>query len=443
MNIDLILIGDGMSGKTSILKKYADLVLQQFTSKYEQYLTERGAPSFTRWKQEQEMMLPALEILEKEFTARLNEEVIYPQKRYFEWAANSVNAIKFEEWLQHLGVDLGKHLVADTSVPTLGMDTITIKYPSKDDIIHFSGYDLGGQNIYDQIREVIAGLAKPDSFIVTVFDSSRFLSCENSIQQLLSSLKKFELKEYIPTIIGVFNKIDLQEYMMSEQWQNFTAEYLSNTLKELTLKELKYRVPNLLFKGQIREVILPTSDMIGFEHLEALIYDRIKQREPLFGKPPFTEVNAKAIAREIAAQLLVHQNPDPTYYEKLKKLLFEQRPLAVQYIEGIKLSGPATKELGEKESLRKLRKKFEGFELQLTKDTISTATLKEILVNCTSTQDIEAALKDRGYPTFQTNALDGTGIQELFAFMIEKKKEMIPLVKKQRQQVKRRKLSRI
>ena len=102
MNIDLILIGDGMSGKTSLLKKQAELVFQQFASKYERYLIERGLPSFIQWQQAQDDLQPALNLLEKDFTAQLAEEFMYPQKQYFEWAALNSNIVKFEDWLQHL-----------------------------------------------------------------------------------------------------------------------------------------------------------------------------------------------------------------------------------------------------------------------------------------------------------------------------------------------------
>ncbi len=406
----MILLGDGMAGKTTLIKKFSELLYLKYARQYEQFLQENDIPSYQEWLRHQQT------------SALLDERQELTYASYFNWAAWQYNLIKFDEWLRDLGVNLKSYIEKDTSVGTIGLDTIDLKFPHQHGAIHLTGYDLGGQNIYDQIREVITGLATPETFLVTVFDSSRLASCEHSVRQLTTNLEKIKSKQKgLPRIVIVFNKVDLKDYMKNIDWQRYTVNYLHEIIKETRFRPITYAVPNLVIKGKMHAFTVGPDDFIGIEHLEALIYYAFSKNDPSFGEPPFTEDNAKAIAREISMQLLLLQHDDAEFYNRLAQLMFAMRPLAVQYLGGLAVTRGKTPEESGYDSLLLLREKYRGLELDL-RDFTQEMLLKAIK-NSLKTEELENVIKEQNFPIFHTNALNGVGVMHLFNHLIAKSAE--------------------
>ncbi len=414
VKVNIILLGDGMAGKTTIMKKFSELLYLKYARQYEYFLQENGVLSYRDWMDWQRQ-----EHLENE------EELDLSYTSYFDWASWQYNLIKFDEWLRDLGVNLQSYMEKDTSVGTVGLDTIDLKFPHQHGAIHLTGYDLGGQNIYDQIREVITGLASPETFLVTVFDSSRLTSCEHSVRQLTTNLENIRKRQKgLPRIVIVFNKIDLKQHLKDPQWQTSAVNYLYSFLKRVRSTSITYSVPNLVIKGKMHTFTLSPDDFIGFEHLEALIYHSFCINESEFGQPPLTEDNAKAVARELAVQLLLLQHDDAEYYNRLSQEIFAMRPLAVQYLGGLAMVKDKSPASTTTESLMRLREKYRGFELDLRE--LTPSMVLKALKNSLKTEELETMIKEQGFPIFYTNALNGVGIMSLFNYLIAKGAELSP-----------------
>ncbi len=411
IKVNIILLGDGMAGKTSIIKKFAELLYLRYARQYEQFLLQNGIPSYEDWLNDQEL------------PHHSDDKTKLSYSSYFNWAAWQYNLIRFDEWLKDLGVSLKSYVGKDTTVGTIGLDTIDLAFPHQTGAVHVTGYDLGGQNIYDQIREVMTGLSTPETFLITVFDSTRLMSCEHSVRQLTSNLEKIKKKQQgLPRVIIVFNKIDLKEYLKSHQWQQFTVHYLHDILMAVRHRSLTYVVPHLVMKGKTQAFRIGPDDYIGIEHLEALIYHAFSKNDPNFGLAPFTEDNAKAMAREIAMQLLLIQNDDANYFNRLAELMFAMRPLAVQYIGGLAMVKGKSPRATSQNSLAQLRRRYQGFELHLR--DLTPEMLSKAVRNALRTDGLENAVKAQGFPIFHTNALNGVGIMQLFNHLITKSLEL-------------------
>ncbi len=417
VRLEIILLGDGMSGKTSILIKIAEIVLEQAMEEYQAMLVRREIPSHEEWLFRVKPTLDERE-LEKIIERRpLLKHV--PQAQYLAWLELAEpQIIGFEDWLKREGILLEDILTKDTSLATLGLETFEMRFPLGRHYLFVSGYDLGGQNVYDHLRNVLAGLAKPESYLLIVFDSSRYISCENSVRQLEDSIKKFEQRgKATPTIVSIMNKIDLHRYLDNAKRQESISHWVFEALVKAREEGYQYQFPHVIKKDEVIELSIEPTTKLGFEHLEAIIYDTLRRNIHDFGKPPLTELNARSVARELAARLLLLQQPEENFeqfYEELKKVIFEERPLAVQFMGGFKLKA-LRGEIPQDELLSHVRKKFERFVFDLervTKDDVHMAIKKSI-----RTEQLERDLRLFSKRVFKTNALGGEGIVDLFVYL--------------------------
>ncbi len=417
IRMELILLGDGMSGKTSILIKIAEIILSQAFDEYQAMLIRREVPSYDVWKSRIQPHVNGEllnRIIEKRPVLKHLE-----QAKYLAWLEmEEPNVISFEDWLRREGIRLDDILAKDTSLATLGLETFEMRFPLGRHFLFVNGYDLGGQNIYDHLRNVLAGLAKPDSYLLVVFDSSRYLSCENSIYQFEDSLKKLEKRgKGIPTILTIFNKIDLHQYLEDQDRQDEYARWIFEALTKVKSDGYKHEIPHVLRSNELIEIQIEPTSQLGFEHVEAIIHHALRMNEPSFGDPPLTELNARALARELTAQLLLLQQPQEnftSYHEQLKKVMFEERPLALQHMGGFKIKAMRG-QMPRNELLEQVRKKFEPFVLDL--EALNVEDVKTAIKRSINTTFLEKDIKRFSKRSFRTNAIGGEGIVDIFAYL--------------------------
>ena len=410
---ELILIGDGMSGKTSLLKKIAEIAYQEIVQEFERYVRQKNLPTFHEWlksKKETELSAALEQLGDKEYTFT----------DYLKWLQQ--NNVSLEHWMKTNHYTLDKLLQKETNVATAGMDTFNIIFPFRGKKINFKGYDLGGQNIYDQIRQIIAQIAKKDNFLLIVFDSTRFFSCQNSIRHLKEVIeKKQEKEEALPFLVAIANKIDFHQYLLnSPQMIDNLSNKIYEALENVKTKGMTYRVPHLLQKNAQREITIEKTTLLGFEHLEALIYYVISTNYGSeFNKSPLTEDNAKSFSREVAMQLILHQHREDyrEFYDKVSQLVFAQRPLAVQYMTGLDVADDGI-ERPSITMLNKLRKRYQGIELDLTSPDINQVLIKKMILYAINTQPIFDSIKEITNHLLYTNALNGDGVPELISLII-------------------------
>ncbi len=392
------MLGDGLSGKTTLLKAIAtEIALLE----YEHYLREK--------KQKIPNEVTNLDIMLKDS--------------------------EYDSWLREKNPNVHSYLHTNLKTGTLGIETINflLKDPKHNGVIKLKGYDLGGQNIYDHLRKVLSGLATLRTKLIAVFDSTRRMSCKNSLRQIKQQLSIIRSKQQTNNpFIFVFNKIDLKEILSDTAFQEKFSKSVMNRFDALKRHGLTLNIPHLLDSSQFITIQLPKSDEIGFENLEAIIYDTFRQEFIPKHRDIITEENAKALARELAYLLMKDSNglEGTETLLRLEQIIFAERPLALQYLKNLVLNSDK-KNLELKDYLQLLRMRYEEFVIDL-KD-VTSERIKSLLE---LSLHIEPILKEvqatyKG-PMFRTNALGREGIRELLHHLIEHSEVVTENVRKVR-----------
>ncbi|MFX0123278.1 MAG: hypothetical protein ACFFAE_06530 [Candidatus Hodarchaeota archaeon] len=435
VDVDLkkvVIIGDGMSGKTQTLITFGRKLLAYLQAIYSTSSILEGKPS-------EEIALEAF------------------GDRY------GVNPA-FQSWAEHQGflIRYGNNkwnvMSVSLDTETIGFEDFHFIFPyfwnNKTYKINLFGSDVGGQNIFDHFRTVLGKIAGAKDILIVVFDKSRALSCWNSIEQVrrvvgdkISNQRSGQSN--IPRIIYVGNKIDLEEHINKQEWQKrVSSSLLKNVTQVSDYKKGIYQLPSLVGKKGI-ERSFPfkiENGILHFPDFEALVYNAIRETDPDYKtRKILTDVNAKAIAREISAQFVFQRKIEEreievstegaksvmTILEDFGKLLFQRRPLAMQYSGGIEhIIHETTK---KSDSFRRVREKWNDYYINfnhLTKDKVNFA--------------IESAANARNLLTsdmgefFNTNALLGTGIMALWDSIIQEKLKEATVLKIDKNSKKRR-----
>ncbi|MFX0174069.1 MAG: hypothetical protein ACFE9L_19460 [Candidatus Hodarchaeota archaeon] len=411
----IIFIGDGMSGKTQIVLTAAKLIIYYLHKIY-----------YSTSPQKDDQILQQADTI-------LNEKSFEIFRSFKQWAES-----------QRFLVQYGR---IKWDVSEISLDTETIGF--EDFHFHFpfiwkghtyrimlSGSDVGGQNIFDHMRNVLGKFAGANDVIIVVFDKSRAFSCWNSIEQIKNVLgEKIEhqvaYRSNIPQIIYVGNKIDLEEHVRSQKWR---ADLLRSLMKKvrnaLHFGKGVYKLPSLVGRSETERTIQYKLDnqQISFPDLEAFIYNSIRESDPKYSIAVMTDVNAKALAREIAAQLVFNRilEDRQSWAGEIKEeemisimndfgnILFQRRPLAMQYSGGIEYMEKIT----ETDSFARVRSKWMKYwlDFQSLKDSqVETALM--------SAANARGFLEEMG-DFHSTNALQGNGVLELINSVIQKKLEL-------------------
>ena len=179
----------------------------------------------------------------------------------------------------------------------------------------------------------------------------------------------------------------------------------------------EYSFPSLIDKHEEERVVkfAIENNQISFPDLEALLYNTIRESDSAYRSKLLSEVNTKALCREIAAQLVyaektMEKQEDPIQvqqiWERFKSILFQSRPLAIQY------SGEGQQD-DDQTSLGRVREKWQQFGLNfpISKDAVMDALH--------STANAGKLLDEMGI-YFDTNALTGSGIIKIMDSIIQK-----------------------
>ncbi|MFX0208941.1 MAG: hypothetical protein ACFFDT_23355, partial [Candidatus Hodarchaeota archaeon] len=411
----IIFIGDGMSGKTQIVLTAAKQII---------YYLHKIHYS-TRPQTDERTLQQA--------DAILNEKSFEISPSFKQWAES-----------QRFLVQYGR---IKWDVSEISLDTETIGF--EDFHFHFpfawkghtyrimlSGSDVGGQNIFNHMRNVLGKFAGVNDVIVVVFDKSRALSCWNSIEQIKNLIEekiKYQdaKRSNIPQIVYVGNKIDLEEHVRSQKWR---ADLLRSLMKRvrnaLNFGKGVYKLPSLVGGKDTERTIQYKLDnqKISFPDLEAFIYNSIRESDPKYSIAVMTDVNAKALAREIAAQLVfnrileerqswtgeVKEEEMVSIMNDFGNILFQRRPLAIQYSGGIEYMEKTT----ETDSFARVRSKWMKYwlDFQSLKDSqVETALM--------SAANARSFLEEMGN-FHTTNALQGNGVLEFLDSIIQNKLEL-------------------
>lgn len=370
--VKMIFIGDGMSGKTQILITFGKLLLD-YLQKIHQSSSSAGP--FLKWARPFGFLL-----------------------RYgkVKWNIMSVSL--------------------DTE--TIGLEDFEFIFPyvwqGQTYKIKLQGKDVGGQNIFDHFRAIIGRLVKPKDYLFVVFDKSRQLSCFNSIDQVRTLLEE---KTEFPQIIYCANKIDLEKHIQRPTWSDSVSKSIITKI-ETVIKNQKgeYSIPSLVGNPDKILEFKIENNILSFPDLEAIVYNSIRSTDSEDKTEQMSEVNLKALSREIAAQISYNQKATEfeTQEDKLGELwvnlkskLFQFRPLAIQY----SISTIAAPEEDDLEVYDRIRENwaFFGVKLPLNEEMVRFAIEK---AGCA-----EELLTELG-SFFDTNALNGIGILDMIDHMI-------------------------
>jgi GTPase SAR1 family protein len=380
--VKLIFIGDGMSGKTQILIKIAQL-LKEYLQQICSLSTETDQSDLHRWAERRGFFLR------------------YGDVR---WDIKTVSL--------------------DTE--TVGLEDFEYVFPYQwNDTtykIRLIGNDVGGQNIFDHFRDVLAKMAGPDDNLVVVFDKSRELSCYNSIEHVkrVLGIMKSENESNLSRIVYCGNKIDLEKHIQNEEWREGILNSIMRKLNDITNHgKAEYSFPSLmdtdLDEQQVK--VEAKDNQVTFPDLEAIIYNAIREFDTKYKTDLMSEVNTKALCREIAAQLVYNQKVTnleegsteaEQVWEDLRTLLYQTRPLAIQYSVG----GRIKHQNGEPAHLSRVRDKWFEFGLNLP---ITSEYTKFALRRTANAEELLAEMGDR----FNTNALSGAGVLKMLDFIIQ------------------------
>jgi GTPase SAR1 family protein len=338
---------------------------------------------------------------------------------------------------------------------TIGFEDFHFIFPyfweNKTYKISVSGSDVGGQNIFDHFRTVLGKIAGVKDVLIVVFDKSRALSCWNSIEQVQKvvgdKISDQGLgQSNIPRIIYVGNKIDLEEHINRQEWQDEVSNSLMKNITQVSdYRKGVYQLPSLVGRKGVERTFHFKIDggLIHFPDFEALIYNSIRKSDMDYKTQKImTDVNAKAIAREISAQFVFQrkieekkteggtENNVMTILESFGKLLFQRRPLAMQYSGGIERIHETK---SESNSFGRVRAKWIDYNVNfnhLTKENVSYALKSAANARNLLTSDVGEI--------FNTNALLGTGIMALWDSIIQEKLKEATVLKVDKKSKKRK-----
>ncbi|MFX0123285.1 MAG: hypothetical protein ACFFAE_06565 [Candidatus Hodarchaeota archaeon] len=427
--VKLMFIGDGMSGKTQILITFANLLLEYLHRIY------------------------SLSVKSEKSDSLHEESLINEMKK-----ESNILTPDFYNWVKRYGFFLRygnimwdiKTVSLDTE--TVGLEDFEYVFPyTRNDTtykIRFIGNDVGGQNIFDHFRDVLAKMAGPDDNLIVVFDKSRELSCYNSIEQIKKVLnvveKQDEERSFLSRIIYCGNKSDLEKHIQNQKWREGVLESTMGKIVDvINNRKGEYSFPSLIGVEQ-KERILKykiENNQITFPDLEAIIYNAIKESDNAYNTKLMSEINTKALCREIAAQLVYNQKVTDVdeeslqaeqIWEDFRDLLFQNRPLAVQYLGGIK----RIQQDDESTYFGRVRDRWRKFGLDLP---ITAEDIRFALHRTANAEELLSEMGDR----FDTNALSGDGILKLMDFIIQERfSKLEDLTQKEKRRIMKRKLER-
>ena len=428
----VVVIGDGMSGKTQTLITFGKKILAYLQKIYS-----------------------SRSILERRISEDSGLEVVMEA-----FGDKYVVDPAFQSWAERYGflIRYGSNkwniMSISLDTETIGFEDFQLVFPyvwnNKTYRINLFGSDIGGQNIFDHFRTVLGKIAGAKDILVVVFDKSRALSCWNSIEQVQKvvgdKISEQRLgQSNIPRIIYVGNKIDLEEHINKQDWQdNVSNSFIKQISQVSAYRKGVYQLPSLVGrKGVERNFQFKIeNNLLHFPDFEALVYNAIREADPDYRTQKImTDVNTKAIAREITAQFVFQRKIEEreteaetrtviTILEDFGKLLFQRRPLAMQYSGGIEQIHDIT---SDSNSFGRVRAKWINYSVnfnQLTKDNVNFALESAANAKNLLTADIGNL--------FSTNALVGTGIMALWDSIIQEKLKEATVLREDKKPKKRK-----
>lgn len=407
VTVKIILLGDGMSGKTQILLTFGKILLNYLNEIYmhydDLYVGEEGLR-----KNEH-----------KKSNYNFSEEAKILSIDFLSWVNSHSFSIEYGDYMWDLSL-------MNLQTETIGIEDFQFIFPyvwnNTTYKVCLKGNDIGGQNIFDHFRAVLGKIAKPCDNMIVVFDKSRRLSCYNSIEHINEVLGKsaFSKNQKNSDQIQfwyVGNKIDLEKHINTQNWRKGIIDFLRKSVNTIS----SFTIPSLLDEGEEKLVYFNVTDLgITFPDLEALIYNAIRYSDEKYQTPIMSEVNTKALAREITAQLVYDQKikeinkkdnlQNNKWLERFKSLIFEQRPLALQYLRGMSVFQKL--EIFD-DSYERIRSKWIGYE-------VNFPTIRENIEIAISNAGKADEILNEMPSNFSTNAILGTGVRELFDSIISK-----------------------
>ena len=414
----VVIIGDGMSGKTQILITFGKKILAYLQKIYSALSILEGRKSDDT----------GLEVALEAFG-----EIYKINPAFQSWAEQQGFLIRY-------GNSKWNIMSVSLDTETIGFEDFQFIFPyfwnNRSYRINLFGSDVGGQNIFDHFRAVLGKIAGANDIIIVIFDKSRALSCWNSIEQVQKvvgdkiSDQRSSLSN-LPRIIFVGNKIDLEEHIRKQKWQDGISNSLMRKTAQIShYRKGEYQLPSLVGKKGIERTFRFKLENVklNFADLEALIYNAIRESDYDYKTQKImTDVNAKAMAREISAQLVFQQKVEDkeaeievestgtviTILEDFGKLLFQRRPLAMQYSGGIERFHHNT---SDSDSFGRVRAKW--FEYSVNFNRLTSENIYSSIASASNARNLLSA--DVG-EFFSTNALLGTGVMELWDSVIHEK----------------------
>ncbi|MFW9906242.1 MAG: hypothetical protein ACFFFH_18120 [Candidatus Thorarchaeota archaeon] len=385
--VKIILLGDGMSGKTQILLTFGRIILKYLKDLY--------------------------------FKSNISNESSVGSKEISSFDVDFLDWVNSYNFLIEYGDSRWNLSNISLQTETIGIEDFKFKFPylwnNQTYEVSLKGSDLGGQNIFDHLRAVLGKIAIPDGNMIVVFDKSRYSSCRNSLEHVKDATSGKSLRdEDTIRFWYVGNKSDLEQHINNQNWR----DKIINVFFQIMSSNKKYSIPSLLDKKEEIPIYLITNDnRIPFPDLEALLYNAIRTADESYQSPLMSDINAKALAREIAVQLICYQRMKNTqvkyfnedqWWTQFKSLIFQQRPLAFQYLRGFSAFQPLETYLSLHE---RVRAKWIGYE--------ATSPIKY--------EEIQSAFIKAGEGNrilekmplyYSTDAIMGIGVLELFSSII-------------------------
>lgn len=404
VEVRIILLGDGMSGKTQLIISLSKIITEYLKNLYSLYLDKDN-------------------LLEER--KKLQHGNYSPN--YYKW-------VKIHGFNVRYGHDLWDLSTISLDTETIGLEDFSFIFPYfyKDITyrINLNGTDLGGQNIYDHFRAVLGKIARPNDNMIVVFDKSRNMSCKNSIRQFQEVIEEISSDNniHMPKFWFISNKIDLEEHIKSQEWQMKISQSFINKLQE----SKSFCIPSLIFPEKEERLVRYKieNNMVSFPDVEALVYNSIRESDERYGNSLMSDVNARALAREVTAQLVYFQKSkyegidlQGQWWEDFMNLIYQQRPLALQYVKSIGIFQNID---CTDDSFNEVRVTWQDYKLhfQRIRETIQDAIK---LVG-----ETDLVIESIG-KFFSTNAVEGKGIEELFNAIIQYclQKEKDPSIKRE------------
>ncbi|MFX0090389.1 MAG: hypothetical protein ACFFBD_01405, partial [Candidatus Hodarchaeota archaeon] len=295
LKIKIIAIGDGGSGKTQIFKTFAQGVKEAIELLFDKYMAEQNQISYQKWYENQR----------DELTATFEDIIGLKTGRedYYRWLERKKLPTP-RIWTNVHKFTTGDVEKKSTDIATGALEQFQMCFPYQKDgstyRVMLEGFDFGGQNVFDHIRNIYQQLSKPGDITLTVFDSTRLTSCRNSVNHINNFIDKIKEQaltgqKLMPTIITVSNKEDLLEYISSSEWQNGFTFTLMQKLSGLSQKtSVTYTLPYLREEHNKTERIITApiiNGQINYADIESIIYETIRKFDTEYLSGRMTDVN--------------------------------------------------------------------------------------------------------------------------------------------------------